>query len=227
MSTLKGPLISLFSVLALVLALAACEEGFFGTGEKGSGNLVTEVREVDSFDRIDVGSAINLDVVVDASVEQSVTVTYDDNLLDNLITRVQGGELALDFDGNVNLTGAANRVIEVITPELVALDASGATDVAVRGSESNLVIDASGASSVTVSGSAENVELDVSGASDVDLTDLSVADVALDVSGASTVTVDATGVISGEASGASTVEVRGDPASVLVETSGASSIDLP
>ena len=227
MSMLRKPVFPLLSLFSLALALAACNNGFIGTGEKGSGNLVTEAREVDTFDRIDVGGAINLDVTVDPAAAQSVTVTYDDNLLDNLTTRVRDGQLIIGFDGNVNLTGSANRVVEVVTPEFVALGASGATDVTVSGSESDLVIDVSGASDVTIFGSAESVELDVSGASDLDLTGLSVVDVALDVSGASTVTLDATGVISGEASGASTVEVRGNPASVLVETSGASSVDLP
>lgn len=191
----------------LAVALSACGVGFFG-GERGSGNLVTETRDVGSFGSIDVGSAINLEVTVGDSAATSVTVTFDDNIIDNVVTRVQGDTLTIDIEGAVNLTGSANRIVSVTTPTLDALTADGATNVTVSGSQASLV-------------------LDVSGASSADLTGLSVGDVELDASGASSIVLEATGVISGEASGASDIEVRGNPASVLIETSGAASVDLP
>lgn len=191
----------------LALALGACGIGFLG-GEEGSGNLVTETREVGAFSNIDVGSAITLEVNVVESAATSVTVTFDDNILDKVATRVQGDTLTIDISGSVNLTGGAQRIVSVTTPTLDALTADEASHVTVSGSTASLVLETSGASSV-------------------DLSELSVGDVQLDASGASTVVLEATGVISGSASGASNITVRGNPASVLIETSGASSVDLP
>ena len=228
MTSLGKSLRLLSTVLALTLALTACgDTTFFGGGEEGSRSLVSQTREVDSFDRIDVSSAIKLDVVVDPNAERSVTVTYDDNIIDMLVTRVQNGTLIIEFDGNVNLSGSANRIVEVVTPEFEGLNASGATDVSISGSTSDLALEVSGVSNVTVSGAAGRVQLDASGASDVDLSGLSVGDAAVEVSGASTIVLEASGVVSGSASGASQVRVRGNPTSVNIDTSGASSVDLP
>ena len=198
------------TLLLIVFAstlLVACDEDVLGTGERGSGNLVTESRDVADFDSIDVGSALDLDVIVDPNAAQSVNVTFDDNIIAMVVTRVSGNTLVLDIDGSVNLTGGADRMIAVTMKQLVALDASGA-------------------SNVRVTGSATALSLDTSGASSVDLRDLTVTDVELDVSGASSVEVAAGGVVSGSVSGASSLDVYGDPSSVEVDSSGASSIDI-
>ena len=216
----------LFIVLTSTL-LTACDEGILGTGERGSGNLVTETRDVAAFNSIDVGSALELDVVVDPAAAQSVVVTFDDNLIDKVVTRVSGDTLVLEIDGSVNLTGSAERVIAVTVNELIALEASGASDVAVTGTTNELVaLEASGASDLRVTGTTNSYELDASGASNVDVRDLIAADLNLDVSGASSVDVYATGTVSGSASGASTLDVYGNPSSVLVDSSGASSVDI-
>ncbi|MCP3996762.1 MAG: hypothetical protein GY722_17135 [bacterium] len=184
-----------------------------GGGEEGSGTLVTETRDVAVFTEVEVGTAITLDIIVNPDVETSVFVIFDDNLLDNLVTRVAGGKLIVELDGSVNLTGSADRRVEVTMPNLESLDASGATDVTVVGWSVQWV--------------SEYIRIDASGASRVDLEDLKVRDVDVDASGASDVILNVEGVVSGSASGASKVTVRGNPTSVLIESSGASSIDLP
>ncbi len=204
---LKSRSILLMTAVSVVI-LGACDFSEIGTGERGSGNLVTESRQAEGFSQIDVGSAVTLDVTVDPRAEHSVTVSYDDNILDNLITRVSGDKLVIEIEGDVNLTGNHDRIVEVTMPNLNSLTASGATGV-------------------TVSGSIGDLDLDVSGASRVDLSELAVGDVTVDASGASSVYIDTNAVVAGSASGASNVVVRGNPASVLIETSGAASVDLP
>lgn len=191
----------------LGLVVAGCDEGLLTLGEKGSGNLVTETREVGTFTAIEVSGAIALDLTVAADADPSVSVTYDDNIVDHVVTRVSGDTLVLEFDGNVNLTGSAARVVAVTMNELTALQTSGATDVKATGSTSTLEVDSSGASSV-------------------DLLDLIATDIQVEISGASTVDLSATGTVSGSVSGASNLNVYGEPASVLVDSSGASSIDI-
>lgn len=199
---------NLIAVVLVTLTLAACDTAFFGNGEQGSGNLVTETRSVATFDRVEATSAISLDLVVDRDAAHSVVVTYDDNILDNVITRVSGSVLIIELEGNLSLGGNADRVVEVVTPRLIALEASGA-------------------SSVEVTGSAPSLELVVSGASSIDLEELTLGDVNLDVSGASSVSLAANGTVGGSVSGASSVAVSGNPISVDVDVSGASSFVQP
>lgn len=197
----------LLPLIALILLMTACDDiGLIG-GEQGSGNLVTEVRDVTPFSEIDVSSAVTVGLTVDPASTHSVIVTYDDNLIDNIRTRVDGDTLTVELQGSVNLTGGADRLVQITMPEVVGIEVSGA-------------------SSVTATGLAATYRLDASGASRVDLRNLAAADVELDVSGASDVDVSATGTVSGSASGASNLSIYGKPASVLVDSSGASNLDI-
>jgi hypothetical protein len=199
---------SLLLPLALIaMLLSACDEGLLGTGEMGSGNLITETREVDTFTAIELSGAMELDLIVDPNAEQSVVVTYDDNIIDQVVTRVSGDTLVLELEGSVNLTGGADRLVTVTMNELTALEASGATDVEATGTTTSYTLDASGASTVL-------------------LRSLTALDIDLDVSGASTVAVHATGTVRGSLSGASNLDVYGEPVSVLVDSSGASDLDI-
>jgi hypothetical protein len=200
-------LLTVSAILLLSTLSTACEEGIITTGERGSGNLVNETREAGSFTAVDVGSAIKLDLTVDPAATPSVVVTFDDNIIDMVVTRVSGNTLVLDIDGSVNLTGNAERSITVTINELVALDASGASEV-------------------DATGTTGSYQLDASGASRVDVKDLVATDVELDVSGASNVELYAIGTVRGSASGASSLDIYGNPASVLVDSSGASSVDI-
>ena len=198
------------TLLALLLAtmpMAACDDGLLVVGDEGSRNLVTETREVGSFTSIELSGAVKLDLVVDAAATQSVTVTYDDNIIDRLVTEVRGDTLVLELTGTVNLTGSADRRVAVTMNELLALDMSGAT-------------------TVDATGTAISYRLDASGASTASLRDLVATDIEIDVSGASTVQLYATGIVSGSLSGASNLDVWGQPGSVLVDSSGASSVDI-
>jgi hypothetical protein len=85
--------------------------------------------------------------------------------------------------------------------------------------------DLSGSSDANLTGSGGNLTLDASGSSDVDLSDFPVADAEIDASGASTVTVNASGRLDVEASGASDVYYLGDPSMGTIDTSGASSVE--
>ena len=184
-----------------------------GSGESGSGSLETETRDVGGFSEIDVGTAIALDIIVNPDADISVVVIFDDNLLDNLITRVSGSKLILELEGSVNMTGSADRRVEVTMPQLESLEASGAANVTVIGWSNQFV--------------SEYIRIEASGASKVDLRDLKVRDLDIDASGSSNLVLIVAGVVSGSASGASRVTVSGNPTSVLIETIGASSIDLP
>jgi hypothetical protein len=197
----------LLTVAAVALVLAGCDDIGLTSGETGSRNVVTEIREVSTFSGIDVGSAIKVEVSVDPTASQSVSVTYDDNIIDKLVTRVSNDTLILEFDGSVNLTGSADRVIAITVAELETLEASGA-------------------SNVEATGSASALRLDASGASRVDLRDLEAVDMEIDISGASKVDLFVTGTVSGDVSGASNVNIYGNPVSALIDSSGASTVDV-
>ena len=186
----------LLAVAALVLS--ACTTG--------SGNIVTEGRTVDDFQRIEIGSAVNVELVVEPGAKTTVSVTYDDNLIDRVKTEVRSATLVISLDGSVSTLGGG-RFVGVTVDSLEAIEVSGAVDL--KGS-----------------GEVNTYDLTVSGASDVDLRDLTANEVIIQVEGASEVSIWASQSVTGDVSGASDVTVHGDPGNVNVETSGVSDLAM-
>ncbi|GAI08143.1 unnamed protein product, partial [marine sediment metagenome] len=82
----------------------------------------------------------------------------------------------------------------------------------------------SGASSIDLEGYASDISIEASGASHVNLANFSVSNATVTISGASLVTVNASGTIDGNVSGASRLTYLGDPA-LTIEMSGDSTVD--
>jgi ribosomal protein L31 len=129
-------------------------------------------------------------------------------------------------DFRLEVSGASHASLENMGVGGVVVEVSGASSVAGEMSASgDARFEASGASTIELSGTAEDADIRVSGASTVDLEDFSVQDAHAEISGASNATVNASGTLSAEVSGASHLYYTGSPTLGDIETSGASSID--
>lgn len=125
-------------VFVLSLSLISCN------ATKGSGNKVSEEREVDDFTEISLDCAV--DVTVEIGKEKSVSVWADDNLIPMITTGVSGGRLTIDIDGNYMTSGGLKATVTV--PQLTSVESSGSGDL--------LVINPSGSTfTVTQSGSGD------------------------------------------------------------------------
>lgn len=205
--------------------------------------MVTREFDLAGFDKVDVSHAFTVDIKQGGSF--SVVVGMDDNLVDYLRVEKQGATLKIGLDTRRNYV-FTHGTAEVTMPELTGLELSGASAVTIGGFEStrDLTVDVSGASHlsgdiecgdarfdvsgashVSLRGSAEGVILDASGASSVDLSAFAVADANVEVSGASTATVNASGRLDVDASGASQVKYLGSPTLGTIDSSGGSSIE--
>lgn len=235
------------TLAVLALAVSFLIAGCSGiVGERGSGDLVTETREVTPFTGIDVSRAIEVEVDVVAAAAPSVEVIYDDNLIDGIEVSVIEGVLFIDADRNMRPSSGAK--VRVRVESLSRIAASGASEVTVTGTvrtedvelrasgasrieiatleAGSLAATVSGASNVTVdAGDVGEADLEISGASHVDL-EADVASALVDVSGASRARLTRADEVTGDASGASKVVVSPDATRVLVDTSGASSVDV-
>lgn len=189
--------------------------------EKGSGHMATEVRELRDFTSVDVGSVFQVEVT--AQSEFHVEVEADDNLLKYIETEVRNGELHISLDKGVKTSNPLR--VRIGAPNIERLEASGATKVFISNvKNSKLEVDTSGASKIELSGETSQLIVDVSGASKINAADLKAVDAVVDASGASSVSVNVSGELRSEASGASNINYAGDPANVVKKTSGASSV---
>ncbi len=202
-------------VLSLTAALlSAC-------GTRGSGELLTDTRELDPFHQIEMGGA--LDLIVHVGAEQKVVVSGDDNIVSKIETRVSGGKLHIDHDGL--LRPDLPLQVEVWVPTLAAVEASGATDIDVENlAGERFELELSGAGDVELRGKLDVLEVEISGAGDLDARSLEAKQVTIDLSGAGEAKVWATAKLDVDISGAGEVEYWGNPSEVEQDITGAGSL---
>lgn len=124
-------LLVLLAPLVLV-TLTACQ--FYGTDRtNGSGNLVTETRELDSFTRIDIRGGANVELTVDPTLTQSVSVTYDDNIIGFAVTEVDANTLIIDTAGSFSITGGPRRVVTVVADDIEVITTRDGADLTWNG----------------------------------------------------------------------------------------------
>ncbi len=187
-------------VVALALPLAAC-------GEVASGDIVTEDRAVDAFDNLDIRDGVNVELTVQDGAKTSVSVTYDDNLLDNVVTRVSGDTLVIEFSGSITSFGGRDRAVNVAVDSIDRIEVSGGANL-------------------NASGAVDSYTLEASGGANADLSDLEATSVDVEVSGGANAEVFATDEIEGDASGGANLTVVGSPGTVAVDSSGGANIDI-
>lgn len=232
--------------VAALMVAAVLLAGCIVDGEVvvGSGAKVTKDYDFSEFSRVAVGNAFRVDIQQGDSY--SVSVTVDDNLAEYLDVQQNGDQVRIYLKPRLML-GLRDVTLEakITMPAITGLDFSGATRATVTGFEGADALDievsgasrltgdvvageteleVSGASTVELDGRASGLQVAASGASTARLEDFETTNARVNASGASRITVNATGEIRGDASGASTVEYLGDPESVRVDTSGASNV---
>lgn len=214
-------------VVANIFSFGRAESSMFsfkvGFGStKGSGNIVTEKRDVTGFSAIDVSNVFVVEVT--SQSEFSVEVEADDNLLPLIKTEVQNGRLEISAEKKIKSKSPIK--VRIGAPNIEKLNASGASRTTISNISGTAInLDISGASKVTLKGNASQLTADMSGASSVDATELQCEKVSVDSSGASKAKVNATGTLSVNASGASSISYVGTPATINKKTTGASSVN--
>jgi hypothetical protein len=211
------------AVLSSLLLLAACNWSDGGPTIKGSGNLLTETRQVENFTAIVVSGSANLEI--EQTGEESLELTIDDNLLPLFTTEVRDGTLFIGTAEGKRLTwnGKGPR-IKVTVRELRKLKVSGAVTVkATKLDTDSLTISISGAGSASIAGRSDNLSISISGAGSLDAVNLQAKRATVIVSGAGDVTVNASDELDARVSGAANIWYVGSPR-LQSRVSGAGSI---
>ena len=228
-------------ILALVLPALACISPvtitFDGVVDKevvrGSGNSVSENRNVRDFDSIQM--MIQGNVIITQSDRESLQVTADDNLMDYIKTEIEGRTLVLEYTkaaDDLDIRPSTAYLFEVEMIDVVELEIFGMGDInsetivsdridlSIYGlgdihinklSTDRLNVNIFGLGDVEVAGTASFVEIDIAGAGDVLAGDLQAEDAKVDIPGSGSATVWVSGDLDVNIPGAGTVRYYGDP----------------
>lgn len=223
---------------------------------EGSGNVITREVQVEGFDKVRVQNQFKARIT--KGDEFRVTVHIDDNLVQDLDIRESGTrivvgdrvvrnrtlDIRLQPDRSYTLRNVTLEV-DIVTPDLTQVDASGAAEVKLIGFEDGeeltltgsgasnisgavlvdrLSVDVSGASKVRLTGAADHISVRASGASTADLRGVPAVTADVDSSGASRLHVNITTSLDAVASGASHITYQGSGRLDYSDASGAAKI---
>jgi hypothetical protein len=200
-----------------------------------------EDRSISGFTELEVSGAF--EIVLTQGNTESLTIEADENIMGNIKTRITGNTLEIYTKGtirnyrvmrvyitfkqleSIDLSGAVKVTADQsLQFDRLDLDISGACIIEFDMEADRLDLDLSGASKLYLNGYANYMDADCSGSSKLMLSGLKTKRISFESSGASTAEFWVTESLDVESSGASNVRYKGNPATVNVENSGASSV---
>ncbi len=231
--------------LAVTLMLSACTGWSFDLNDEivGSGDVVTQVRSADGFDRIDFRAFGTVEI--SQGDDESLTVRGDDNLLsrihtfvedDTLVVEIEDGIVPIPSDGfryeirvvdleGLEVSGAGRVTLDGFRGDALGVDFSGAGDIDLVNLDLDVLdVSFSGAGTMYASGRADAHEANLSGAGDYDAGALATRTTSISSSGAGSAEVWATVDLEIDASGVGRVRYWGSP-NTEITSSGIGGID--
>ncbi|MBI4928532.1 MAG: DUF2807 domain-containing protein [Anaerolineae bacterium] len=238
----KMTIIGVMGLILLVTAACSFSVNLPGDRVSGSGNVISEDRDVSGFDRVSLEGAGEL--IIEQGTSESLTVEADDNLMEYIITEVSGDTLRLRIKPNLSLFGSNKIVYHLTVIDLNAIAISGSGKVTAETLDAkSLKLSTSGSGKFIIDQlTADSVEASTSGSGEFDLTgtassvrvdingsgkflggDLQAATGDVSISGSGQVTTWVTDSLEVRISGSGSVRYKGSP-SINQSISGSGSV---
>jgi len=232
-------------LLTMALALVSVSHAQWGKRVKGNGKVVTEERSVGPYGAISLSGWFDVELV--PGREGDITITGESNLLEHIITKVDGGNLQLKTEKGYNLSASWGQGVKITVP-VESIDAvnlagsgdingtftirtgsfsarlAGSGDVQLSVSAQEVGASLSGSGDMTLSGDAGDLTVSVSGSGDVSAFGLEAESVTVNIAGSADVEVTARQSLKARVSGSGDIQYRGDPKKVDSKSTGSGSI---
>lgn len=212
----------------VVFFTSSCIIVINGKSVAGSGNIITEEREVAEFNKVHLKGSGN--VVLTQGEQQSLQIKTDDNIMQLVETNVSGKKLTISH-GKHHLRPTTFEVF-IIVENLEGVSIAGSGDVlgksrfvadtfysTISGSgDIDLEVEAgslkstiSGSGSINLSGKAGDYSASISGSGKINAFDLDAKDVSVAISGSGDCRVNASETLTATISGSGDVFYKGRP----------------
>ncbi|NNE78420.1 MAG: DUF2807 domain-containing protein [Pricia sp.] len=222
--------IAIAFLVALFLSSCGLDINFgnFGTGKKGNGRVVTDVRNVNEEFK-SVSASEGLEVYITQAEDFEIEVEADENIIDMIATDIKNGKLRIHSKENI---GRATKKVYVSLPEITALSASSGSQVQgenriessrleIDGSSGalltidlmadNLEIDASSGANLSISGDAKYAEIDVSSGGNINAGELQTSTCQAEASSGGNIKVQVSEALTANASSGGNIGYSGNP----------------
>lgn len=166
---------------------------------RGSGNVVSETREVRDFESVSVSGFGELNITQGS--HESLTIETDDNLMSFIRTRVRNRTLRIDFVRGVNLRPTETIKYYLTVKEIGSLSISGSCEVdasALR-TDKKMDISVSGSGDIRIDSlGAQDLKIGISGSGDIRIDSLAVQGLKIGISGSGDILMGSGNVVNQE-----------------------------
>lgn len=217
-------------IIALTLLGASILAGCGLSSVRGSGEMITQTREVSGFDEVALSGFGEF--LVTQGTSESLTVETDENLLQYIVTEVRDGKLYVEFERDTLLVPTERITYRLSVVDLVGIESSGAGQFEVQSLDTpslgitfsgagRIVVDSltadalsvetSGVGEIELAGVVGSQEITISGAGRYSAPDLMSDEASVRISGVGSVVVWAVDSLDVQISGGGKVEYYGSP----------------
>lgn len=210
---------------------------------RGSGNIITETRNVGQFNGVKSSGSIAVEVMNDQT--QLVTIKADDNVMPYIITKVEDGMLNVYLKHNMSYTDINVKVYvkaplltrlavsgsgSLISNETLTADdhiemkVSGSGNMDVHADVPTIISGVSGSGTLILAGRTRDLECTVSGSGDLKGRELLSENTVVHVSGSGSANVFASVSLNAKVSGSGDVVYSGNPSNPVIHKSGSGSV---
>ena len=188
---------------------------------KGSGNIISENRELTNFSSINLIGGI--DVNIKFSDKYNCTVVSDDNLIPYIKTEVINNNLQISINKNYSSTEGIE--VNVNAPEYDEVSISGSGDINIIDFKNdNLSLNISGSGYITANGEVQTLIAKISGSGDIISAELISKSATITINGSGNAKIWASDSISAQINGSGNIEYYGNPINVESKINGSGDI---
>ncbi len=227
--------ISFLAFLFNIWFLAACNPRL-----EGSGNSVTEDRNIPGFENVAVSGDFNVYISYNAT-QQAVRLSGEDNVLPHIELEVKNKKLTIKYDRNYRHSNHKTVAVYLNLPAVYSLDLSGSGEVVstlntvsetnISGSgnletvsnAAELKATISGSGNTVLRGEIQKVSCKISGSGEIHAFELATKEADATISGSGSCDVNVSESLKATISGSGNVTYKGSP-QVTVSVSGSGKV---
>lgn len=227
----------LIPAIIILLSLQACNKGRVW-GIRGKGSDISETRNAGAFIGIDLRCDADVELVRDSTF--SIEITGQENILKVLDTKVDNGNLVIEYKKRVWRHNKVKIIVHVGNVQTIFLSGSGNITCQNALSASNMDLKISGSGNINTaalnvqsltahisgsgnikipSGAVQTAKFSISGSGNINSEDAGCAAMDAKISGSGNITVNVSETLNASISGSGDIKYKGNPI-VTVSVSG-------
>ena len=196
-------------ILLSVLFIVGCSS--IKNNIQGSGNIISESRELNNFTSIILLGSI--DVNIKTSESNNCVVVADDNLIPYIKTEVVNNKLNISL--NESYSSEEKLVVNVNTPNYDEVSLSGSGNINILDfKNNNLSLNISGSGNITGNGEVETLVVKINGSGNLMSKEIKSKSATITINGSGDAEVFASDSISAKINGSGNIEYFGNPENV-------------